>query len=239
MARLRYALDYISEVLMWLAYGACVLMMLHVALDVLLRSLKISLYGTTEIVSAYYMIIIAFLPWAWVTRYNQHIAADVFTELMPPRMRAWVAVFAHTLTIVFVALFTYQTYFAAVKQTRGNEILARRYLLSSGLAVALAIADRRRADGPASFVSALHAARRSAAAPARRRMMSPLAISLISIGVMLVLIGCQLPIGVALGGVAFRALVFAQLQCRAQRALRHAVRVRRELGSFARSRCSC
>jgi TRAP-type C4-dicarboxylate transport system permease small subunit len=121
MARFRYALGYISEVLMWLAYGACILMMLHVALDVFLRSFKISLYGTTEIVSAYYMIIIAFLPWAWVTHYNQHIAADVFTELMPPRLRVWVAVFAHALTIVFVALFTYQTYFAAVKQTRGNE----------------------------------------------------------------------------------------------------------------------
>jgi C4-dicarboxylate transporter, DctM subunit len=37
-------------------------------------------------------------------------------------------------------------------------------------------------------------------------MMSPLAISLISIGVMLVLIGLRLPIGVALGGVAFCGL---------------------------------
>ena len=123
MARFRYLLDTISEVLMWLAYAACILMMLHVALDVLLRSplFKISLYGTTEIVSAYYMIMIAFLPWAWVTRYNQHIAADIFTEMMPPRLRAWVAVLAQVLTIAFVALFAYQTYFAAVKQTRGNE----------------------------------------------------------------------------------------------------------------------
>jgi TRAP-type C4-dicarboxylate transport system permease small subunit len=107
--------------------------MLHVALDVLLRSplFKISLYGTTEIVSAYYMIIIAFLPWPWVARYNQHIAADVFTELMPPRLRAWIAVVAHILTIAFVTLFTYQTYLAALKQTRGNESwLAGIYYLS-------------------------------------------------------------------------------------------------------------
>jgi TRAP-type C4-dicarboxylate transport system permease small subunit len=40
---------------------------------------------------------------------------------MAPRLRAWVAVLAHVLTIAFVALFTYQTYLAAVKQTRGNE----------------------------------------------------------------------------------------------------------------------
>lgn len=122
MIRFRLALDWISAVLMWLSLAAAVLMMIHVSLDVAARSFFNSpLNGTTEIVAAYYMIAIAFLPWAWLTRNDQHIAADVFTDLMPPRLRAWVAVLAQVLTIAFVFLFTYQTLLAALKQTRGNE----------------------------------------------------------------------------------------------------------------------
>jgi len=122
MARFRYALDWISAVLMWIALAAGTLMMLHVSVDVAARSFfRAPLYGTTEIVAAYYMIAIAFLPWAWITKRDQHIAADVFTDLMPPKLRRAVFALALVLTIVFVTLFTYQTLLAAIKQTRGNE----------------------------------------------------------------------------------------------------------------------
>ena len=61
--------------------------------------------------------------------------------------------------------------------------------------------------------------------------MDALTLALVSLGAMLVLIALRVPIGIAMGAVAFAGiLVFAQFQRRAERAERYAVRLRRELG---------
>jgi len=61
-------------------------MMLHVTIDVAGRTIfNHPFEGTTEIVSAYYMVVAAYLPWAWVTRHNGHLNVDLFTLRMRPR----------------------------------------------------------------------------------------------------------------------------------------------------------
>ena len=57
--------------------------------EVMLRTaFKLTIPGTEETVSAYYMIACAFLPLAWVQRGRAHVSVEVFTLWMPPRMLA-------------------------------------------------------------------------------------------------------------------------------------------------------
>ena len=61
--RLLRWLEWPIQLLLWIALLAGFLMMLHVSADVTGRSFfGRPLEGTTEIVSAYYMVIVAYLP---------------------------------------------------------------------------------------------------------------------------------------------------------------------------------
>jgi TRAP-type C4-dicarboxylate transport system permease small subunit len=122
MERLLKRLDVPIQIMMWLALIAGFLMMLHTAVDVAGRTLfNHPLPGTTEIVSAYYMVAVAYLPWAWVTLNNGHIIVELFTRRCSPRTIFWLDVMAKVLTIVYVTVFTWQTEYMAVQQTRGGE----------------------------------------------------------------------------------------------------------------------
>ena len=53
----------VSTVLAWIGGAALILMMLHIAADVVARYIfNAPLHGTVEIVSAYYMVAVVFLP---------------------------------------------------------------------------------------------------------------------------------------------------------------------------------
>jgi len=122
MERLLKWLEGPIQVLMWLGIIAGFLMMLHTAVDVAGRTLfNHPLPGTTEIVSAYYMVAVAYLPWAWVALNNGHITVELFTRRASPRVIFWLDVMAKVLTIVYVSVFTWQTEYMAVQQTRGGE----------------------------------------------------------------------------------------------------------------------
>ena len=74
----------IADALFALSLVAGVLMMLHVTIDVLSRTLFNSpLPGTGEITATYYMIAVAFLPLAWVTLRDEHVTADIFVSALP------------------------------------------------------------------------------------------------------------------------------------------------------------
>ena len=81
-------------------------------------SLRIS---TTEIVSAYYMVAVAYLPWAWVALNNGHITVELFTRRASPRTIAWLDIMAKLLTIVYVTVFVWQTIYMALQQTASGE----------------------------------------------------------------------------------------------------------------------
>jgi len=123
MDRLLRWLQKPIDVLLWLALLAGVLMMTHVTINVASRYLfNRPLEGTTEIVAAYYMVVVAYLPWAWIARHDRHIVARVFQRLGTPRFDFWLEIAVKVFTIVYVSVFTYQTLLAAVQRTRAGEV---------------------------------------------------------------------------------------------------------------------
>jgi len=108
---------------LWLGLVAGFLMMTHVSVDVAGRTMfNHPFAGTTEIVSAYYMVAAAFLPWAWIARNSSHIQVELFARLLPAGLRAALVPLVDLLTIVYVSLFTWETLIRAIQQTSADEM---------------------------------------------------------------------------------------------------------------------
>lgn len=123
MERLLRWLEIPIQLFLWIALIAGFLMMIHVTVDVSGRAfLGGPLDGTTEIVSAYYMIIVAYLPWAFLARNDSHIAADIFTRSFSPRFAFWLEIAVKILTLAYVSIFVHQTASQAVGQTNIREV---------------------------------------------------------------------------------------------------------------------
>jgi TRAP-type C4-dicarboxylate transport system permease small subunit len=111
-----------ANLLMWIAVVATVLMMLHVSIDVIGRSVfNAPLDGTTEIVAAYYMVVIALAPWGWLARNDGHIVAEIFQRLGSERVSFWIEIGAKIVTVAFLSLFCWQTYVKALNTTAQSE----------------------------------------------------------------------------------------------------------------------
>jgi TRAP-type C4-dicarboxylate transport system permease small subunit len=122
MDRLLKWLEVPIQLLLWLSLAAGLLMMLHVSVDVTGRTVfNRPLAGTTEVVAAYYMVAAAYLPWAWVARNTGHIRADLFARIGSARFQYWLDIVARLLTVVYLAVFTWQTGLRALQQTRLGE----------------------------------------------------------------------------------------------------------------------
>ena len=111
------------HLLLWGGLLAGFLMMMHVTADVTGRTVfNHPLAGTTEIVAGWYMVAAAYLPWAWIARNDGHIVVDLFTRAASKRFRAVLDVWVKLLTIVWVSVFTWQTFIRAAQQTRAGEV---------------------------------------------------------------------------------------------------------------------
>jgi TRAP-type C4-dicarboxylate transport system permease small subunit len=123
MDRLLRWLEVPIHVLVWVAMAAGLLMMVHISADVTGRTVfNHPLAGTTEIVSAYYMVAAAYLPWAWLARSKAHIRVELFVRLFPAKLRAALEPAADVITIAYVSLFTWQTFVRAEQQTAAGEV---------------------------------------------------------------------------------------------------------------------
>jgi TRAP-type C4-dicarboxylate transport system permease small subunit len=123
MDRLLNWLQKSIDLLFWLGIAAGVLMMLHVTIDVTGRYVfRRPLDGTTEIVAAYYMVVIAYAPWAWIAARDNHIVAGMFQGFGTPRFDFWIEIFVKLFTAFYVAVFSYQTYLQAMRQTAAGEV---------------------------------------------------------------------------------------------------------------------
>lgn len=123
MDRLLKWLEIPIHALLWIALLAGLLMMLHISIDVAGRTVfNHPLSGTTEIVSAYYMVAAAYLPWAWIARNNNHIQVELFTRLLPAKVNALLEPAVQFLTIAYVSLFTWETFIRAEHQTDAGEV---------------------------------------------------------------------------------------------------------------------
>ncbi len=111
------------ELMLWIALLAAVAMMFHVAADVTGRTVfNDPVQGTTEIVSGWYMVAIAFLPWAWIAKNDNHIVAGMFQHIGGPRFEFWLEVIVKIWTLVFLYVFVWQTWVQAGRQTRAGEV---------------------------------------------------------------------------------------------------------------------
>jgi len=109
--------------LLWLALLGGLFMMLHISVDVAGRTLfNHPFAGTTEIVSAYYMVAAAYLPWALIARNDDHIHVELFARLLPASINAALKPIVDVLTIVYVGAFTWETYLRAKQQTAAGEV---------------------------------------------------------------------------------------------------------------------
>ena len=112
------------QVLLWLAMACGAAMMLHVSVDVTARTVfNYPLPGTTEIVSAYYMVAACYLPWAWVARTDSHITVELFTQLAPRRFNAWLDTLVRVFVVAYLVVFVWQTWVQAMVQYRLGEVV--------------------------------------------------------------------------------------------------------------------
>jgi TRAP-type C4-dicarboxylate transport system permease small subunit len=111
------------HILMWVGVLAGFLMMVHVTADITGRAFYIGVLGTPEIVSGYYMIAVAYFPWALIARNDDHITVELFTRKLPPRIMEWLEIVMKIVTAVYVAVFTWETWATAVVQMGRNESL--------------------------------------------------------------------------------------------------------------------
>lgn len=100
------------------------LMMLHLTADVLAKYfLNKPLDGTLEMVSAYYMVAVSFLPLAFVSHNEGHIRVELFTRALPDRVNHRIDAIVGGVTVAYVTLLAYGGYAEAVRRTRMNDVV--------------------------------------------------------------------------------------------------------------------
>jgi TRAP-type C4-dicarboxylate transport system permease small subunit len=123
MERILRWLEAPIHALLWLGMFAALLMVAHVSADVTSRTLFNSpIEGTTEFVSAYYMVAVAYLPWAWIARNDGHIRVEVFTSFAPARVIKWLDIFVKIITIAYISFFVWRATLRAVEQYYAGEV---------------------------------------------------------------------------------------------------------------------
>jgi TRAP-type C4-dicarboxylate transport system permease small subunit len=68
------------------------------------------------------MVIVAYLPWAYLARKDAHIAVDIITRLLPPGVAHWLDVAVKIVVVLYLSVFLYQTGSQAIGQTRIQEV---------------------------------------------------------------------------------------------------------------------
>jgi TRAP-type C4-dicarboxylate transport system permease small subunit len=123
MQRLLKWLEKPIDVLFWIGLLATFLMMVHVTVDVFSRYLfNRPLDGTNEIVAVVYMVVIAYVPWAWIQVRGNHIVAGMFQDIGTPLTDYVIDIFVKLFTMLFLLVFVYQTLLKAIDQTRAGEV---------------------------------------------------------------------------------------------------------------------
>ena len=108
--------DKLSRMLAFVAAIGVLAMMIHVCADILSRALTgASLPATVEMVSYYYMLLVAFLPLAWVERRSGMISVELLDFMLSPRMRRVSDLLIAALGVVIYAVMAYASWLTAVR----------------------------------------------------------------------------------------------------------------------------
>ena len=111
-------LDAVVTAAAWVAGFATIAMMLHVTADVTGRNLfNAPITGTVEIVSAYNMAALSFLPLALIARERGHIIVELFTGWMRAGPRRILDGLVGIVTVIYTAVFTWKAVEVAIDKT--------------------------------------------------------------------------------------------------------------------------
>ena len=109
---------------MWVSCLFTVLMMVHIAVDVVLRvGFNAPMIGTFEVVSNYYMVAVMYLPLAYVSYTEGQIIVELFTRGFGQKtLLRWDGL-ANFVTVLYLLAFTIYTGIMAVEQTETGEVI--------------------------------------------------------------------------------------------------------------------
>ena len=121
----------ISDGLALLGAVGVVAMLVHITAYVIMRQFSHSpVPATVEIVSYYYMVLIAFLPLAWAERRGEMISIEIFAPLMTGRVGRINEIFVALVTSGVYAVLTYTTWLVAMR-----EFSARSFVISLSVVI--------------------------------------------------------------------------------------------------------
>ena len=121
----------ISDGLALLGAVGVVAMLVHITAYVVMRQFSHSpVPATVEIVSYYYMVLIAFLPLAWAERRGEMISIEIFAPLLTGRIGRINEIFVALVTAGVYAVLTYTTWLVAMR-----EFSARSFVLSLSVVI--------------------------------------------------------------------------------------------------------
>ena len=113
----------LSNLLMAAACLGLTLMMFHVVADVAGKFFfRFPVEGTVETVEIYYMVMVVFLPFAYVTRTTGQIEVELFTRSLQGRKLAILEVSLGIFILVYMILMTWKTGEDAIDKTLLGEI---------------------------------------------------------------------------------------------------------------------
>ena len=117
-------IELIAKGLAGIAGVALVLMMVQTVADVLMSNLfGRPIRGNLEMISVYHMVLVVFLPLAFVETRHGHITVELLTNLMPRLMLRVVLVLGYLVTAGFFAVLAWQTWHDAMRAWRIGEIM--------------------------------------------------------------------------------------------------------------------
>ena len=118
----RKALFGVSDAFAWIGGLLVLIMMVHVVLDVTLRFFGIPLKATIEIVQAWYMIPLAFLPLAYVEKVDGHIAVELLSQHLGRRAQDVLIALVSLLCAIYFAGFALRTGEDAIGKYKVGEL---------------------------------------------------------------------------------------------------------------------
>ncbi len=121
----------IDKVLKWLSNGLAavagvglVLMMVQTVADVISDQFFFRpIPGNLEVISIYHMVLVVFLPLAFIEKRHEHIQVDLIYQLMPRLLQRITLSFGYLLCTVFFAILSWRTSGDAIRSVAKNEVL--------------------------------------------------------------------------------------------------------------------
>lgn len=119
---IKIVLDRLSLAMTVIAAAALVLIMLAMALDAAARKVVGSVPGAYEF-SIGLMVLVMFLPQAYAQMRGSHVAVDILTSRLSPKMQAILDAFGAFLGALVLGLLTYVSFGKAWECTLAREII--------------------------------------------------------------------------------------------------------------------